>query len=85
MLSSNILPPSKNSSAEILIITGKRGPTTFSTFSTMILAKRARFSIFPPNSSVLSFVSGDKNCEIRYECPACISMASKPIVLSSFS
>ena len=58
MLSSNILPPSKNSSAEILIITGKRGPTTFLTFSTMILAKRARFAIFPPNSSVLSFVSG---------------------------
>ena len=68
----------KISSAEIFIITGKRGLTTFLTFSTMILAKRARFSIFPPNSSVLSFVSGDKNCEIRYECPALndISMAS---------
>ena len=76
--SSTVLPPSTSSSTLRRKEIGTLGPTALRTSSMTIRQKRARFSADPPNSSVRSFVVGDKNWLIRYPCPACTSTASKP-------
>ena len=63
--SSKVLPPFKNSSVEIRTIIGKKGPTCALTSFRIKEANLALFSALPPNSSVLLFVSGDKNWLIK--------------------
>ena len=61
----------RDSRLDSLISIGKFGPTPSLTASSAISKNLALFSSEPPNSSVLLFNTGDKNCENNHPCAAC--------------
>ena len=59
-------PPFWKSAEFIFIEIAKSEPTSSLHFFIISICNLALFSSEPPHSSVLRFMSGDKNCESRY-------------------
>ena len=69
-------------SAENLTATAILSPTASFVSSIISCINRIRLARFPPYSSILLLVVGDKNCDIKYPCVAYTYTISKPASLA---
>ena len=79
--SSEVSPPSMNSSPGIRMPKAISRPMFLRISSMTMKMKRRRFSVDPPNSSVRMLYRGDRNWFRRLPCAACSKMPSSPPVL----